>query len=81
MVLVALAGGSLIFLIVIIVLIVAVAFGYYTYRGSGINPHPHDGRDEAPGASGPSDQAGRGRLPDDPKYGGDRGSISTHGTQ
>ena len=81
MVLVALAGGSLILVVVLVVLVVALALGYYTYRGSGINPHPHDGRDEAPGARGPSDPAGRGRLPDDPLYAGDEGSISTHGTK
>jgi hypothetical protein len=81
MVLVALAGGSLILVVVLVIMVVAIAYGYYTYRGSGINAHPHDGRDQAPGASGPSDAAGRGRLPDDPEYSGDEGSISTHGTK
>src|SRR5260370_330947 len=37
----ALAGGSLIFLIVIVVLVLAVAFGYYTVRGSGISLTPY----------------------------------------
>src|SRR5260370_39130667 len=37
----ALAGGSLIFLIVIVVLVLAVAFGYYTVKGSGISLTPY----------------------------------------
>lgn len=37
----ALAGGSLIFLIAVIVLILAIAFGYYTVRGSGISLTPY----------------------------------------
>jgi protein-disulfide isomerase len=37
----ALAGGSLIFVIVLVVLFLAVAFGYYTVRGSGISLTPY----------------------------------------
>jgi len=35
----ALAGGSLIFILVIIVLFLAVAYGFYTFKGSAINAH------------------------------------------
>jgi protein-disulfide isomerase len=44
----ALAGGSLIFLIVIVVLIFAIAFGYYTVRGSGISQTPYRRAGEPP---------------------------------
>jgi protein-disulfide isomerase len=47
----ALAGGSLIFLIVVVVIVLAVAFGYYTVRGSGISLTPYrrsDGPPESP---------------------------------
>jgi protein-disulfide isomerase len=44
----ALAGGSLIFVIVIVVLILAVAFGYYTVRGSGISLTPYRRSGEPP---------------------------------
>ncbi len=80
MVLTAIAGGSWIFLVIIVVLVFVIAFSYYTFRGSGVNPHPHDGRDEAPGARAPSDP-GPGRVPEDPSLLGGEGSISTHGTK
>jgi hypothetical protein len=47
----ALAGGSLIFVIFVIVLFFAVVFGYYTRRGSGISQTPYrpeDGPPESP---------------------------------
>jgi Thioredoxin len=47
----ALAGGSLVFLIFVLVLLVAVVFGYYTRRGSGISQTPYrraDGPPESP---------------------------------
>jgi protein-disulfide isomerase len=47
----ALAGGSLIFLIAVVVIILAIAFGYYTVRGSGISLTPYrrsDGPPESP---------------------------------
>jgi hypothetical protein len=34
---------------------VGLVFGYYTVRGSGINKHPCDGRDGAPGAKLPDE--------------------------
>jgi hypothetical protein len=52
---------------------VAVAFGYYTIKGSGIDAHPSDGLDGAPGSEGPSDvSAGRAADRD--------GTFSSHGT-
>ncbi len=57
----ALAGGSLIFVVVIVAILFAVVFGFYTYRGSAITPHPSDGKDGAPGAAGP--QRGLGQRP------------------
>lgn len=81
MVVIALAGGSWIFLAIIVALVLVIAYSYFTYRGSGINPHPHDGRDESPGASGPSRPGGHGRVPEDPDRLGGDGSISTHGTK
>lgn len=50
----ALAGGSFIFLAFIIVFLLAIVFGFFTRRGSGINQRPSDGRGEAPGAEGAS---------------------------
>ena len=47
----ALAGGSLIFVIFVIVLFFALVFGYYTRRGSGISQTPYrpeDGPPESP---------------------------------
>lgn len=37
----ALAGGSLIFVIVVVVIFFAIAFGYYTVRGSGVSLTPY----------------------------------------
>ncbi|MDQ2894309.1 MAG: hypothetical protein M3Y09_01470 [Actinomycetota bacterium] len=78
----ALASGSLILVAFLIVLFFAVVFGYYTYRGSGINAHPHDGSDSAPGAADPSDPGGQSRTAeghDDEFDAG--GGFSTHGTK
>lgn len=47
----ALAGGSLVFVIFVIVFLFAVVFGYYTRRGSGISQTPYrraDGPPESP---------------------------------
>lgn len=78
----ALAGGSFIFLGVVVLLFFVIVFSYYTYRGSAINPHPHDGSDEAPGAAAPSDASGKGRVaeehPDELSAGG---GFSSHGTE
>ena len=57
----ALAGGSFIFLTFLVVGFFAVVYGYYTIAGSGINMHPSDGRGEAPGSRGPSEASGFGR--------------------
>jgi len=46
--------GTFILIAIVIAIIVAAAFGYYTYSGSGINAHPNDGLDGAPGAGEPS---------------------------
>ena len=70
---VAAVGGSYIFLGFMLFLFVAVAFGYYTIRGSGIDAHPSDGLDGAPGSGGPSD-VNKGRASDR------EGTFSSHGT-
>jgi protein-disulfide isomerase len=49
---VALAGGTWIFLAVVVVLFVAIVFGYYTVTGSGISLTPWARDGEAPGAAG-----------------------------
>lgn len=54
MTMLALAGGSLIFLGFIVVFFFALVFSYYTKTGSGINQRPSDGRGQAPGADGAS---------------------------
>lgn len=77
----ALAGGSFIFLAVIVGLFFAVVFGYYTIAGSGINEHPSDGLDGAPGSSGPSEASGMGRNPGDTREDHSVGdTFSTFGT-
>ena len=78
---VALAGGSFIFLGVVIVGLFAVVYGYFTITGSGIDEHPNDGRDGAPGAAGPSQASGMGRSSGDTSDGHGAGdTFSTHGT-
>ena len=71
---VAAVDGGMIFLGFMLFLFVAVAFGYYTIRGSGIDAHPSDGLDGAPGSEGPSD-VNKGRGSDA------GGTFSSHGTQ
>lgn len=78
----ALAGGSLIFVGFVVVFFFVIVFGYYTYKGSAINPHPHDGSDQAPGAGDPSDPGGQSRTHeehDDELDAG--GGFSTLGTK
>ena len=78
----ALAGGSLVFIVVVIALFFAVVFGFYTYRGSAINPHPSDGTDGAPGSAGPNEASGKGRTNEDnPGEVSAGGGFSTHGTK
>lgn len=73
----ALAGGSFVFLAVVVVLFFGMVFGLYTRRGSGIDEHPNDGLDGAPGAKQPDAPSGAGTL-----EGHDDGPdpFATHGT-
>lgn len=78
----ALAGGSFIFLTVMVVFFFAVVYGFYTIRGSAINKHPSDGLDGAPGSSGPSEASGKGRNPGTTGEGHSVGdTFSTRGTE
>jgi hypothetical protein len=64
------------------VMFFAVVFGFYTIRGSGIDMHPNNGLDGAPGSAGPSEASGQGRSPGTTSEGhwvGD--TFSTHGTR
>lgn len=79
---IALAGGSFIFLGVIVGLFLAIVYGYYTYRGSAINAHPSDGLDGAPGSEGPSQASGKGRTSEDSDDNVSAGGgFATHGTR
>ena len=79
---IALAGGSFIFLGFMIIMFFAVVWGFFTISGSGINKHPNDGLDGAPGSEGPSEASGTGRSPGDTSEGHSVGdTFSTHGTQ
>lgn len=69
----ALAGGSLIFLGFIVLFFFALVYGFYTRKGSGINQRPSDGRGEAPGAEGASSITTT-------EGDGDERTIGTHGT-
>lgn len=83
MTLIALAGGSYIFLGVIVLMLFGVIFGYFTYEGSGINAHPSKRQGGATGASGPSSASGKGRTGDE-AYDDDvdsGGAFETHGTR
>ncbi len=73
MTMLALAGGSFIFLGFIIVFFFALVFSYYTKAGSDINQRPSDGRGEAAGAEGPSSITTT-------EGDGDERTIGTHGT-
>ncbi|HYP49155.1 MAG TPA: hypothetical protein VEQ61_11000 [Thermoleophilaceae bacterium] len=70
---VALADGSWIFLLVLVLILVGIIFGYYTRTGSGIDQHPSDGLDGAPGAEGQSELSGRDE--------GEGSALDTHGTR
>ncbi len=79
---VALAGGSFILVGVMVVVFFGVVWGYYTINGSGINKHPNDGLDGAPGSAGPSEASGTGRSTGDTSEGHSVGdTFSEHGTQ
>ncbi len=80
-VVVALAGGSWIFLAVVVAFFFAVVYGFYTIKGSGIDKHPNDGLDGAPGSHGPSEASGKGRSSGETSEGHSVGdTFSTHGT-
>ena len=77
----ALAGGSFVFLGAVVALLLGVVYGYFTITGSGIDEHPNDGRDGAPGSAGPSQASGMGRSTGDTSDGHGAGdTFSTHGT-
>jgi len=77
----ALAGGSFIFLGFIVVMFFAVVYGFYTIGGSAINMHPNDGLDGAPGSAGPSEASGKGRSTGDTSEGHSVGdTFSSRGT-
>lgn len=70
----ALAGGSMIFLAFILLFLIALVYSYYTKTGSGINMRPTDGRGEAPGAEGASSITTT-------EGDGDERTLGTHGTR
>lgn len=76
----ALAGGSLIFVLFMVVFFFAIVWGFYTRRGSGIDHHPNDGLDGAPGSEGPSSAVGKGRSTGDTSQGSVGDTFSKHGT-
>ena len=55
------------------VLFGGVVYGFYTRSGSGIERHPNDGRDGAPGAGSAPEAAGGDE--------GDGSSLSMHGAK
>lgn len=69
----ALAGGSFVFLAIVVLILAGVVFGFYTRRGSGIDEHPSDGSEGAPGAQGRSEVSGKDQ--------GDGSAFDTHGTR
>ena len=73
MTMLALAGGSFIFLAFIIIFFFVLVYSFYTRTGSGINQRPSDGRGEAPGAEGASSITTT-------EGDGDERTIGTHGT-
>ena len=77
----ALAGGSFVFLGFLVVAFVAVVLGFFTIKGSGIDKHPTDGLDGSPGSAGPSQASGQGRSSGDTSDSHGVGdTFSTHGT-
>ncbi len=52
MTLMAFANGSTAFLVLVLLLLGGLIYGMFTRVGSGIDHHPHDGSDGAPGAKG-----------------------------
>ncbi len=77
----AVTGASLIVVGVAIVLFFAVVYGFFTRAGSGINEHPNDGLDGAPGSEGPGQESGTGRSSGNTSKDHNVGdTFSTHGT-
>ena len=78
--LLAAVGGSWIIVAFAVVMLFVLAYSYYSVKGSGIDQHPSDGLDGAPGSEGPSDTAkGRGAEGTDAD-GRTGGTFSSHGT-
>jgi hypothetical protein len=70
---VALAEGSWILLLVMLLILAGVSYGFYTRTGSGIEEHPLDSREEAPGAEGRSEVSGKDE--------GEGSALDTHGSR
>jgi hypothetical protein len=70
---IALAAGSTSFLVVVLLLLGGLIYAMFTRVGSGIDHHPHDGSDGAPGAKGQSETSGRDE--------GDGSALDDHGTR
>ncbi|MBA2630937.1 MAG: hypothetical protein H0U84_07940 [Thermoleophilaceae bacterium] len=73
MTMLAVTGGSWILVLVMVIVLGGVAYGYFTFSGSGIDPHPTEGSDGAPGAEGPSEASGSDE--------GEGSAFHTHGTK
>ena len=73
-------SGSYIIVGFAVLMLVVLAYNYYSVKGSGIDAHPSDGLDGAPGSEGPSDASkGRGSEGDDVD-GNLGGTFSSRGT-
>lgn len=69
----AFVDGSFVFLAIVVVIFFALVYGFFTRQGSGIDEHPSDGLDGAPGAKGKSEVSGKDQ--------GEGSALDTHGTQ
>jgi hypothetical protein len=58
---------------IVLVILAGVVYGFYTRSGSGIEEHPSDGMDGAPGAHGRSEVSGKDE--------GQGSAFETHGTR
>jgi hypothetical protein len=67
------ATGGWIFVVVIVVILAGLIYGLYTRSGGGIDEHPLDAREEAPGAEGRSEISGADQ--------GEGSALDTHGTR
>jgi flagellar basal body-associated protein FliL len=65
--------SGLILIAILLVIFAGVIYGYFTRSGSGIDEHPSDGLDGAPGAKGPSEVSGKDQ--------GEISTLDTHGTR